>query len=1084
MVEIIVTLLLVGILAAVGGMAIVQAVNGYLVVRNNATLTQKAQLAMTRITREIVEMTGITANATATALPVKNVDRNVTLGLNSGAVKVAPDGTALSSGDTLLDNVSSFALTYYSGTNTFTSWSTTDDIRELSAIDINLQVTHPGGGTLTFQNRVSPRNNKNLGGAAPTAIPPTAPNYGACFVATAAYGDAGHPTVMLLRDFRDRFLLTWGGGQWLVGQYYTHGPAAAALIQDRPVAQWAARCLLFPMAALTFFIVYAPWALPFILLSSLVITGALFSVRRRVRELRPLSPARQQGGIMISLIATMVVMAILGAAMVPLFSASTMNQVYADQGRKTYFLAESGFRYASSQFLNASTEAAKNTVMTNLNNKTCNLLNNRGSFTTVVYPFWTVSQSMSGTTLTTRINGTIPTDLTGAGGYLRAGTSYSYYSYSSKSGSGTTVTFNGLSPATAIAAGQDIRSVALPNSSSTVTNGGNLTLSATGASAFPPLNGNFTLHPTPTGLIGGTVFNYEKRVGNTLQNITLADSTKTWANFTVTSGAITDATSTKITLDKFLRLSSTGSYGGVTREIIYSVPVGWMAGTGDFEKKQYHDQFNNNNNWFTDSTLGTQSASGGSMNVTATVDPTGASGLGGLIRGLLGWGGNGNWAVAAFNWGNTETNLAQAWMDSQGCLSYDIQIKLNTTNTTQPYNFFMGGLGFRMRNSSSNQDLYTYGVSIVRGRQISVLGGSWQNDWLGLGDEGIANELANLLFVGTMEEISGGFLTSYRYSQPAIVFWQRNGPSTGTGSFKVLAYRLLTASDAIVTGTAPALRLKPWSSIMIRLIEGYELAYTNGRNDTYTPARHLKYGDKVRNAAGTKTARVIGTPIVSSGSWSGSNAQGTMILNMVNGGNFNSGEAIQIEGGDSSIAYAMAGSQSSAKANYLMIYFSDNKAVVAGNLIQRDTTRIGNPRDGAYFLADKVWPPDDLTDMVAGLPSATPPGNDYFSIVGGHSSSPMKWTALITTTDGYGHSASFVPVTDTTSDFHMAVIKTDALVTGNWTSSSDAGDFSGDAISLVTSGNSVTSSTPFQYDDFAIQLDLKSGTGFLPPIQQ
>ncbi|HOH29753.1 MAG TPA: hypothetical protein PLC40_08775, partial [Candidatus Hydrogenedentes bacterium] len=378
-----------------------------------------------------------------------------------------------------------------------------------------------------------------------------------------------------------------------------------------------------------------------------------------------------------------------------------MNQAFADQGRKAYFLAESGFRYAASEFLNAGTKAAKETVLTNINNKTCNLLSSGGSFTLVVYPFWTVSQTQSGTTLTTQIGGTVPAQLnTGTGGYLRAGTSSSFYSYTSRTGSGTTVTFSGLSGA--VSAAQELLPVALPAGNTPVTEGGNLALNGTGADAFPPVNGNFTLYPTPSGLTGGLVFNYEKKVGNTLQNITLADPTKTWVNFTVTSGALSIAT--KITLDKFLRLSSTGHYGQATRPILYNVPVGWMTGGGEFAKKQFHDTFSSQDKWTTGAqAMGTQSVSGGAMNVTATINPTGVSGI---LAGLLGWSGNGYWAFTAFNWNNMETNLAQSWMDSEGCLSYDIQVKVNTT---QPY--FMGGLGFRMRNNTDSSDLYTYGVS-------------------------------------------------------------------------------------------------------------------------------------------------------------------------------------------------------------------------------------------------------------------------------------------------------------------------------------------------------------------------------------
>ena len=99
---------------------------------------------------------------------------------------------------------------------------------------------------------------------------------------------------------------------------------------------------------------------------------------------------------------------------------------------------------------------------------------------------------------------------------------------------------------------------------------------------------------------------------------------------------------------------------------------------------------------------------------------------------------------------------------------------------------------------------------------------------------------------------------AYRYSDPAIVLWQRNGPDVGLGIFKILAYRTITAADGLTTGSGTSLVLKPWVTLMVRLIEGYELPFNTGMVDA--AGKHLKYGDIITN--GTKSARIIGTPII------------------------------------------------------------------------------------------------------------------------------------------------------------------------------------------------------------------------------
>lgn len=58
---------------------------------------------------------------------------------------------------------------------------------------------------------------------------------GGCFIATATYGSIKEPQVKLLRQFRDRFLLTHAVGRTFVRPYYTFSPQMAKFIQDTTV---------------------------------------------------------------------------------------------------------------------------------------------------------------------------------------------------------------------------------------------------------------------------------------------------------------------------------------------------------------------------------------------------------------------------------------------------------------------------------------------------------------------------------------------------------------------------------------------------------------------------------------------------------------------------------------------------------------------------------------------------------------------------------------------------------------------------------------------------------------------------------
>ena len=119
--------------------------------------------------------------------------------------------------------------------------------------------------TVSFStDGTTPPNPSNSGGGG-----------GGCFIATAAYGSYLHPKVMILRDFRDGYLLTNMPGRLLVAAYYKISPPIAEFISRHEQLRFIIRLLLAPVI----FTVEHFWLM--LAASSLLVGGFALRLHRR-----------------------------------------------------------------------------------------------------------------------------------------------------------------------------------------------------------------------------------------------------------------------------------------------------------------------------------------------------------------------------------------------------------------------------------------------------------------------------------------------------------------------------------------------------------------------------------------------------------------------------------------------------------------------------------------------------------------------------------------------------------------------------------------------------------------------------------
>ncbi len=384
----------------------------------------------------------------------------------------------------------------------------------------------------------------------------------------------------------------------------------------------------------------------------------------------------------------------------------------------------------------------------------------------------------------------------------------------------------------------------------------------------------------------------------------------------------------------------------------------------------------------------------------------------------LGAFGSGVWSFIQLNMGASGANvdITTQWKNAGYCLSYDLQAKISNS---QP--FHMEGLSFKI---SSSSDTF-YGVSYMRRKEIKD-GSSWVSAD-NISDSfrpDVPDALTDAIDTEPLEYES----PSIRYSNPAIILWKRQG-----GAFTWLAYKIMTYdvnNQNYVFNSSN--RLIDWSNLQVRLIEAYPLEFVAGGP---TPLLH---NSVVVGGTSGASARVSGTPIMTSETWSSNTATGTLTLtNKI--GTFQTGENLLVGNTTRAVVSGILG----AKTNYIRVYYGDEASHGGKNSTPTDNIRGSNPRNAAIH-----WPVDNASDWSA--------ANDYMTLV--------QWAEV--NTCPLNCQPDCLPTCVPHILGGISSVEANAIIQDSSLLTPDTGTISYSGIALHATGDTATST---YFDDFAIQ---------------
>jgi prepilin-type N-terminal cleavage/methylation domain-containing protein len=153
MIELVTAIVIISIVGVLAGMGLVQIASAYLLAKKSTVAAQQAQIALTRLGKELSGLEAI-SSATAMSITYKRIYKGSgPLEQSHTLAWTAADQPLTLDGDTLIDKVQNFNLTYYTYNYTNQTFTASSYSSGTAMIELTFQVKGYGDMPLIFIKR-------------------------------------------------------------------------------------------------------------------------------------------------------------------------------------------------------------------------------------------------------------------------------------------------------------------------------------------------------------------------------------------------------------------------------------------------------------------------------------------------------------------------------------------------------------------------------------------------------------------------------------------------------------------------------------------------------------------------------------------------------------------------------------------------------------------------------------------------------------------------------------------------------------------------------------------------------------------